>query len=103
MRADVRNKHPEKCVNCGKEIWLGAFFDGFFLCLDCDARKGEIIFKLKARLKKASARQTKTQRAGPTPANMSICPKCFGPDGEHSKNCSLRPIGTCTKKNKVLH
>lgn len=46
----MQNKHPEKCVNCGEGIWLGAFFDGFFLCPNCDARKGEIIFKLKARL-----------------------------------------------------
>lgn len=48
----MQNKHPEKCVNCGEGIWLGAFFDGFFLCPNCDARKGEIIFKLKARLTK---------------------------------------------------
>lgn len=46
----MKNEHPEKCVNCGAEVWLGAFFDGFFLCIDCDSRKGEIIFKLKARL-----------------------------------------------------
>ena len=58
----MQNKHPEKCVNCGEGIWLGAFFDGFFLCPNCDARKGEIIFKLKARLTKRALDGAKAPR-----------------------------------------
>lgn len=48
----MRNEHPEKCVSCGEEVWLGAFFKGYFLCSNCHANCAEIIFKLKARLTK---------------------------------------------------
>lgn len=27
-----------------------------------------------------------------SPAHMSICPECFGADGDHSENCSLKPF-----------
>lgn len=49
----MKNKHPEKCVNCGREIYRGSlFYNQFLLCPTCDVKKGEIIFDLKARLKR---------------------------------------------------
>lgn len=37
-----------RCVNCGEEVWLGAFFEGNFLCQCCYPNVGDIVFQLRA-------------------------------------------------------
>ena len=43
------------CVNCGKEVWLGAFFDSNFLCDECYCKAPDIIAQLRAELDKCVA------------------------------------------------
>lgn len=43
---------PHKCVNCSVEVWLGVFFDGNFLCIDCNNNAANIIYNLKQEIKK---------------------------------------------------
>jgi hypothetical protein len=51
------SKHdPSRCVNCGAEVWLGAFFDGPFLCSPCQARAAVIIQRLKRRSRRTKLR-----------------------------------------------
>ena len=52
---------------------------------------GKLITEL-VTLKRAAAQLQSVKRTGPTPAHMSICPACLGPDGHHSVNCSLRRL-----------
>jgi hypothetical protein len=48
---------PTKCVNCGTEVWLGAFFSGPFLCDDCLGKAARIILSLKKRLAQEKSRK----------------------------------------------
>ena len=67
------NEKSHKCTNCGKEIWLGAFFDGYFLCELCHQNAAYIIFRLKKRLTKrvpdvAKSGDGKSKISGKRPA-----------------------------------
>ena len=44
----------EKCVYCGEEVWLGAFFEGKFLCNECYSNAALIINQLCLDLKNAN-------------------------------------------------
>lgn len=50
----MHNEKSHKCVNCGKVLWLGVFFDGYFLCELCHQNAAYIIFRLRKRLTKRS-------------------------------------------------
>ena len=45
----MKKNNSSKCINCGAELWLGAFFEGPFLCSTCHSKAVQIIQRQKRR------------------------------------------------------